>query len=910
MCSRLRTYAIRKLNVIDVELSWESGCDIYGMMNWLKTSEGRGTVGNKDFVVFCLGTNDVGRYGVEETLKRCSEIIGFVRQSFPGIRAIGWLALSPRWKPTRFVAAVEIGQLHNQFNECLQVLSKQLDFDVVDARLGPSDMRVEDGLHPSATTGKWKYEEALRVWFSSRAVAHSSSSSFQIHHNTTTSTLNNNNNNNNRQHYNVPSPSYYNNNNNNNNNYHRNISPHSYHHHYNNNNNFIRNRSPSPYHHNLNYNNNRNNLTSPYRHHNSNSLTSPYRHHNNNLNRNPSYHRNVNNNNHLNYHHQQNIRSEINSNIQNSTQPFIVTSGTGQLSNKQPSFPSQALIKFYPNKLRRQEQYFRENEPPKEVEKEKEKLFLAANLFYQYRYFEEEGKKWRIYEKVSSRKEKVFNKDGDDILMEEVDEIPQTRPFTERHVGILNITVSDSDSQSNRNTNSSNNYNSETSNSDTDEDDKKKRKLRDTSISPTVKKRGQKPEINIRKKKEKSKKKKKTPIENDPRAPEGSPILLISGNTKRADTPTSPSAKKQRLFSHIFKPQREVPPSRECLTQTVRISPSLPTTPPGLPSPPVISPRQSTPRTPVPSPKPLVSTPNPVTSHTEGERIHPQLDRSQPATTVANERIIPMEQEIVSNSPSAISKDSEINSVDLFDFPIIPIECKFYFKIFKVSACASTISTHREFLEKKSVKAEKELEQLMKEFPEEQHRTVVQYIKNSIEPLIDILKISNQKRLDNLILDQMREKALRTIRKKCDKGGLEYIEQVQNRFERSLQLRFQLDKLDRRLNENMPPPALNIMDKLQFRSKELDSVAKEQYSEQWNSVIRKAKLDLTSIMRLAKVAEIDKSEKEHLELVEKIPVGVRPAYSELVHTVKVRQDRVVQKKLHFLERRVQRTIED
>jgi hypothetical protein len=197
----------------------------------------------------------------------------------------------------------------------------------------------------------------------------------------------------------------------------------------------------------------------------------------------------------------------------------------------------------------------------------------------------------------------------------------------------------------------------------------------------------------------------------------------------------------------------------------------------------------------------------------------------------------------------------------------------------------------------------------MKEFPEEQHRTVVQYIKNSIEPLVDILKSSNQRRLDNLVLDQMREKALRTIKGKCDKDGLEYIGQVQNRYERTLQLRFQLDKLDRRLNENMPPPALNIMDKLQFRSKELDNVAKEQYSEQWNSVIRKAKLELTSIMRLAKVTEIDKSEKEHLELVQKIPVGVRPAYNELVHTVKVRQDRVVQKKLHFLEKRAQQIIE-
>ncbi|CAF2913023.1 unnamed protein product [Rotaria sp. Silwood2] len=172
MCSRLRTYAIKKLPLYDIELSYESGCDIYKMIQWLNTPEGRGTVGNKDFLLFGLGTNDVGRYGVDVSLQRVSELISFVRQSYPGNRAIGWLALSPRWKPTRFVSAANIGQMHNQFNERLRILSKQLDFDVVDARLGLADMRVEDGLHPSNTTGKWKYEGATREWFSSRAAAH------------------------------------------------------------------------------------------------------------------------------------------------------------------------------------------------------------------------------------------------------------------------------------------------------------------------------------------------------------------------------------------------------------------------------------------------------------------------------------------------------------------------------------------------------------------------------------------------------------------------------------------------------------------------------------------------------------------------------------------------------------------
>ena len=107
----------------------------------------------------------------------------------------------------------------------------------------------------------------------------------------------------------------------------------------------------------------------------------------------------------------------------------------------------------------------------------------------------------------------------------------------------------------------------------------------------------------------------------------------------------------------------------------------------------------------------------------------------------------------------------------------------------------------------------------------------------------------------------------------------------------------------------MPPPALNILDKLQFRSRELSNENKEQYSEQWNSVLRKAKLELTSIMRLAKTKEIEISEKQHTELAEKIPVEIRSAYNELVHTIQIRQDQVGQKKLNFLARNAQIIIE-
>ncbi|CAF3568946.1 unnamed protein product, partial [Rotaria socialis] len=721
MCSRIRTYTINKLPLYNVELSYESGCDIIKMINWLQTSEGQSTVGNKEFLVICLGTNDVGQYGVEVTLQRCSEFIRFIRQSFPGIRAIGWLALSPRWKPTRFVSAADIGGLHSLFNEHLQILSKQLDFDVVDARLGSLDMRVEDGLHPSNTTGKWKYEGALREWFSYRIAAHTSSSiSFQ--------------------HRRTPSP------------------------------------APIP-------------------------------------------------------------------------APRITTAPT--------TAPTYATI------VRRNNNNYNDNQQ-------------------HYTTRQEESKKWKIYEQVASRKVEEDKEDREDIEMLDLEEIPQARPSRKRYSAILNMTVSDTDSQENENSNNengnkeeaSNENSSSSSNSEMDEDDRKKRKLQDTSLSPnskTVK------ENSIRKKKSKSKKKKRIAIENDPRAPQGSPFLLVSENNReqiaareatntRQDTPTDPAAKKQRLFSHVPLPQRvknrhhleQI--EKEKNSQSNENSPiELPKTPPGIIEPLRLSPRQSTPRTPVAVPIPISYSP---TIAVTTEQIRESIPL-QSVITIEEEPIVAMEQDIVSHSPSVISKESDINRIDLFKFPIIPIECQFHFRVFHVAATSENIKAHREFLEKKSIQQERDLEQLMGTFSIDLQRIIVKYIKDSVEPLIDRLNSSNQKRLNNLLLDQMREKAVRIIRNKADKDSLELVEKTQMRLERTLELKFQLDKLDRRLNENMPPPALNIMDKLQFHSRELSNENKEQYSEQWNSIIRKAKLDLTSIMRIAKVAEIDKSNKEH-----------------------------------------------
>ena len=272
------------------------------------------------------------------------------------------------------------------------------------------------------------------------------------------------------------------------------------------------------------------------------------------------------------------------------------------------------------------------------------------------------------------------------------------------------------------------------------------------------------------------------------------------------------------------------------------------------------------------------------------------------------ETAVPMEQGIVEHGPSTISKHDDIEKLNLFEFPIIPIECKYHFRAFKLEANINSIKAHREFLELKTKQLERQTEQLLKEFNDEKRKIVVEYITNSIETLIESVKTANRTRLDNLLLDQMRENAIRIIKDKATKENIERIEQAQQKFDRTLQLKFQLDKLDRRFNENMPPPALNIMDKLQFRSKELTNEIRDQYSEQWNSIIRKTKLELTSIMRTAKTAEITKSEKEHQEIFEKIPVDLKQPYRDLIHTAEIRQNRKSEKKLNFLEQRAKRTI--
>ena len=98
-------------------MSSESGCDCQKMINRLNTTQGRQAVSNKKILVLGLGNNDIIKHGVEGTIRQCSNMINYIRTNFTSIQTIGCMALSPRWKPTRFISSEEIGELHMQFNE-------------------------------------------------------------------------------------------------------------------------------------------------------------------------------------------------------------------------------------------------------------------------------------------------------------------------------------------------------------------------------------------------------------------------------------------------------------------------------------------------------------------------------------------------------------------------------------------------------------------------------------------------------------------------------------------------------------------------------------------------------------------------------------------------------------------------
>ena len=115
--------------------------------------------------------------------------------------------------------------------------------------------------------------------------------------------------------------------------------------------------------------------------------------------------------------------------------------------------------------------------------------------------------------------------------------------------------------------------------------------------------------------------------------------------------------------------------------------------------------------------------------------------------------------------PTTISKDTT-SLFASFSFCINPVECKYHFKHFGQKCTSEVIAAHHTFLERKYKALEIERDnKLHSSFPGHLFQKVVCFVKATIEEVLQNKKHSDQRRLDNLLLDQMQEKARREIRR-------------------------------------------------------------------------------------------------------------------------------------------------
>ncbi|CAF4676078.1 unnamed protein product, partial [Rotaria sp. Silwood2] len=325
------------------------------------------------FVLFSLCTNDVANLGPELAIKNCRILIERVRQLFPHLKSIGWLALSSRSKPSKLFNSITINENYQEFNQYLNKLSKEINFEIINANLQHQHMHY-DGLHPSIDSGRVLIEKAFYNWFV-KQTKHFSITSHHHHptiianhhqHNQTTTAHNNNN---------------------------------KYHHHKHTTTNHNHN------HHNHHYNH-ATTTTNIYHHHKSTTTTTNNNNNNNN--------RGINNNN-----NNRAINNNKNSYNKNNT---IKKENLNNL-------PSKSLIPHYPHFLRHKEEFFRKITVPRELEEKKEDIFLLSNIHFQTEYFQSEAEKWKIYMTAAANKQTVEQIEPMETIIEENNnELPIARP--------------------------------------------------------------------------------------------------------------------------------------------------------------------------------------------------------------------------------------------------------------------------------------------------------------------------------------------------------------------------------------------------------------------------------------------------------------------------------------------------
>ncbi|CAF1341632.1 unnamed protein product [Rotaria sordida] len=732
MCKYVRPETVSSDN-IQVKISFESGCDCSRMLTFLEEQNiNRSSIFQADFVLFSLCTNDVANLGSDLAIKNCRILIERVRELFPHLKSIGWLTLSPRSKPSKLFNSITINEKYQEFNQYLKKLSKEKNFEIINANLQHQHMHY-DGLHPSIQSGRVLIERALYNWF----IKQSKHFSITSHHHHPTSIANHH--------------------------QHKQTTTAAYHHHHNNNRQHHNHTATNHNHYN----------------HATTTATNICHHHNSTTTNNNTNNRTINTN-----------KNSYNKNNSNCLKKKDILKNEN-LNN----LPSKSLISHYPHFLRHKDEFFRKITVPKELEDKKEDIFLLSNIHFQTEYFQLEAEKWKIYMTAAANKQTVEQIEPMETIIEDNDnELPIARPSP---TGLARppTTLDFSDYP----------------------------EIFDEWLSEPIP--GQKRKLGHRR--------------DDPPTPPSprQPPPIIPRKTLPPRNPNIPLARRSLCSSPLsdtINNHRQGQYSFNALLPLERSN--------------IEEQQRQHIQTPI-IVAPLVNVPSMIIS---------PLQSSTP--------------EVLIKSPSVIPKNNIISN-KLYNFSIIPIECRYHFKRMRQKSTFETIKNHQVFLQSKYETLENEREKkLHSSFDKHMWSQVVNFVKNILEKTVENKRKTDKKRLDNLQLDQMREEARLKIEETASQSEQQYIKDLQEKYKRILDLKLQLDKLEKRFVENMPPPSLNIFDKIELHAKQLKSDNTELCSlrEQWKNILRKTKLDLTILMRRAKVVEIEEAKTEYNKLLNKL----------------------------------------
>ncbi|CAF4876354.1 unnamed protein product, partial [Rotaria sp. Silwood1] len=365
------------------------------------------SVGQRQLVCICRA---ILKPRVDIAIERCRFLIQRTRQLFPQIKTIGWLALSPRTKPSRFYSSLDINQCYKKFNQLLYNLSNEMNFKVINANLQEQHMH-QDGLHPSIESGRIIIERTLHSWFAQQKNLFPCTSTLDNHSNipfVTEKTT---------QHHNQTFKSTH-------------IQRQQI---------YTNNHQPGMqmYHkqqHNNNNHNNNNVYQQYYNRHNNNKTNHQHQINiKNNYAKNYQHQRNINNNNNNrknNYYDHSNIKknhrqySNIKDNNNNDENNFQYPS-----KKNTNNIQSNILIDHYPHFLRHRQEFYRKIEIPNELENKKEDIFHLTNIHFKAEYLRLEATKWKTYViAASNKRQSKERKDHMKTIIEINNSLPIARP--------------------------------------------------------------------------------------------------------------------------------------------------------------------------------------------------------------------------------------------------------------------------------------------------------------------------------------------------------------------------------------------------------------------------------------------------------------------------------------------------